>query len=276
MSQLLFFAFGNTPPPTPNIEFLEGNDNVPVGPDGTTHILFLIGDTVQGVTVFNSAPNTEKITVADATTSQKGVVLLADNAETITGTDTDKATTPDDVQAKVGAQTLNGLAYGAGTGTAIQWLGEATDGQVPIGQTGGPPVLANFTSLDGSVTITNGPGTVDLSVSNEDFGTGTTVGAVTADLITIPLGLVAGTYQFEARVKGFESSTPAGCGYNVYATLITDGATATLVGNQSVFNESVALEDADAYFIASGNNAVLQVLGQALLTINWSAETEIT
>jgi hypothetical protein len=87
---------------------------------------------------------------------------------------------------------------------------------------------------------------------------------------------VAGTFQFEARVKGFESTTPAGTGYNVYATLITDGITATLVGNQSVFNESPALVAADAYFIASGNNAVLQVLGVALLTIDWSAESEIT
>ena len=36
------------------------------------------------------------------------------------------------------------------------------------------------------------------------------------------------------------------------------------------------LAAADAYFIASGNNAVLQVLGVALLTINWVAEAEIT
>ncbi len=107
-------------------------------------------------------------------------------------------------------------------------------------------------------------------------GTGTTVGATTADLFSIPLGAVAGTYQFEARVKGFEATTPAGCGYNVYATFTTDGATANLVGVQSVFNENAALVDADAYFVASGNNAVLQVLGVTALTINWSGEADIT
>jgi hypothetical protein len=104
----------------------------------------------------------------------------------------------------------------------------------------------------------------------------TTVGATTANLITVPLGPIAGTYQFEARVKAYEATTPAGAGYNVYGTLITDGTTARLVGNQDVFNEDAVLELADAYFIASGNNAVLQVLGVTGLTINWVGETEIT
>lgn len=107
-------------------------------------------------------------------------------------------------------------------------------------------------------------------------GSATTIGATTDNIISIPLGAVAGTFQFEARVKGFESTGPAGCGYNVYGTLITDGVTATLIGSQNIFNESLSLEDADAYFIASGNNAVLQVLGVAGLTIDWFAETEIT
>lgn len=107
-------------------------------------------------------------------------------------------------------------------------------------------------------------------------GTGTTVGAVTANILSIPLGAVAGTFQFEARVKGYNPATPAGCGYNIYGTFTTDGATATLVGNQDVFNEDPALVAADAYFIASGNNAVLQVLGVTALTINWSGEADIT
>jgi hypothetical protein len=94
--------------------------------------------------------------------------------------------------------------------------------------------------------------------------------------LTIPLGVVAGTFQFEARVKAFESTTPAGAGYNIYATFTTDGIAATLVGDQPIFNEDAALSTADAYFVASGNNAVLQVLGVALLTIDWAGETEVT
>lgn len=104
----------------------------------------------------------------------------------------------------------------------------------------------------------------------------TTIGAVTADVITIPLGSVAGTYQFEARVKAYTVTGPAGAGYNIYATFTTSGAAATLVGNQSVFNEDASLVPADAFFVASGNSAILRVLGVALLTITWIAETEIT
>jgi len=104
----------------------------------------------------------------------------------------------------------------------------------------------------------------------------TTVGATTQDLLTVDLGAVAGTFQFEARVKAFESTTPAGAGYNIYGTFTTDGANATLVGNQDVYNEDAALINADAYFTATGNNAILQVLGVAGLTIVWVGESEVT
>ena len=268
---------GGITPVNPDIEFVQGNDGIPVPPNPTTHIVILLGDNTQGVnTSGNAGTYTETITMFDATESQKGVVLLASNAETVAGAVTTKATTPDDIKAKLGAQTSHGLAYGAGQTGVVAWLAEAADGQIPIGQTGGVPVLANITSMNGSVTITNGPGTIDLSVTDMVNGTATTVNATTQDIITFPLGLIAGTYQFEARVKAFESTTLAGAGYNIYGTFTTDGATATLVGDQPVFNEDTALMDADAYFVASGNNAVLQVLGVAGLTINWEAETEVT
>ena len=258
------------------IEFIQGNDGVNVPSNPTTHILFLTGDNTQGVDLSgNAGTYTETITMFDATTAQKGVTLLASDAETIAGTVTTKAITPSNLKAKLGAQTLHGIPYGNAQTGAIQWLAEAADGQIPIGDTGGVPILNNITSLDGSVTITNGPGTIDLS-ANGFTGTGSTIGAVTDDLITIPLGAVAGTFQFEARAKGYEATGPDGCGYNIYATFITDGVTATLIGDQDVFNEGATLVDADAYFIASGNNAVLQVLGVTGLTISWEAQANIT
>jgi len=129
---------------------------------------------------------------------------------------------------------------------------------------------ASFDSGDFTVT----DGFVQLNGSGN--GTTTTVGAVTGNVITIPLGATPGTYQFEARVAGFEATTPASAGYNIYATIRTDGATATLVGNQDIFNEDTALAAADAYFTVSGNNAVLQVLGVTALTIDWSGESKLT
>jgi hypothetical protein len=267
---------GGITPVNPDIEFIQGNDGINVGPNPTTHIALIVGDNTQGVnTSGNAGTYTETITMFNATTSQKGVTLLASNAETIAGTVTTKVTTPDDIKAKLGVQTLHGIPYGNATTGTIQWLAEATDGQIPIGDTGGVPILGNITSSDGSITVTNSAGSIDLSATRAK-GTTSTTNAVTGNILSVPLGAVAGTFQFEARVKAFESTGPAGAGYNIYATFVTDGVSATLVGNQDIFNEDVSLTNADAYFIASGNNAILQVLGVAGLTISWAGETQIT
>ena len=236
-----------------------------------------IVNSVTGTNGVSATPTTGAVVVAgiQTSTTQIGVVTLATNAQTIAGTNAANAVTALSLAAKLGAQTVNGLAYGGSSTGAINWLANATNGQIPIGSTGAPPVLANITSLDGSIKVTNGPGTIDLS-TNAVEGTATTVGATTANILTIPLGSTPGVFQFEARAKGFDSVTPSGAGYNIYATFRTDGTTATLIGDQEIFNEDTAMEPADAYFIASGNNAILQVLGVAGLTIAWEAETALT
>jgi len=276
MSQQQNFGTGGAAPGTPNIQFLAGNDGLKVGPNPATFTINLIGDTTKGVHVTNTAAFTEQITIDNATTTQRGVALLSTNPQALSGTDTTTSMTPQDVQVKVGAQTLHGLAYGAGNAAAIQWLGEASNGQIPIGSTGNAPQLGFITSLDGSLVVTNGPGSIDLSVTDTHVGTATTVDAVTANIITIPLGATPATSQFEARVKSFDTTSPNASGYNIYATFVTDGTTATLIGDQSVFNEAPALAAGDSYFVASGNNAILQVLGVLGFTLHWSAETEIT
>jgi len=148
------------------------------------------------------------------------------------------------------------------------------------GGAAGPDGAGNFNIVadvnSGLTVVTDNTTNTATIYSDNTSGTATTIGAVTEDIITYDLGLTPGTFQFEARVKGFESTTPAGVGYNIYGTFTTDGITATLVGDQPIFNEDPALSTADAYFIASGNNAVLQVLGVAALTIVWSAESETT
>lgn len=131
--------------------------------------------------------------------------------------------------------------------------------------------LSNFDSTDFTV---DADGFVQIKGSSN--ATTTTIGAVTADLLTIPLGAVPGVYQFEARVAAFDSATPSGAGYNVYGTFRTDGLAATLVGNQDIYNEEATLMTADAYFTASGNDAILRVLGVVALTIDWAGESKLT
>jgi hypothetical protein len=73
-----------------------------------------------------------------------------------------------------GATTLTdgGILLGSGAG-AITPLGQATNGQLPIGSTGADPVLAAITGT-GYLTVTNGAGTIAMSVANTaawfDFG----------------------------------------------------------------------------------------------------------
>lgn len=57
------------------------------------------------------------------------------------------------------------LLLGQGT-AAVTALGAATNGQLPIGSTGANPVLGNLTSTGGTLTITNGPGSINLETNN--------------------------------------------------------------------------------------------------------------
>lgn len=53
---------------------------------------------------------------------------------------------------------------------SVQSLGIATNGQIPIGVTGGKPVLATLTAGTG-VTITNTPGTIEISAAVSEITT---------------------------------------------------------------------------------------------------------
>lgn len=264
---------GGLAPMNPDIEFVQGNDGIPVPPNPTTHIVILLGDNTQGVDTSGDAGTyTETITIFDSTTSQKGVVLLASNAETIAGSNTTKATTPDDIKAKLGAQTLHGIPYGNSQTGAIQWLAEATDGQLPIGHTGGVPVLANITSPNGSITVTNGPGSIGLDIANMVLATVTTTDATPTTLLTFSLGATPGTILAQGDITAYNVTDAAGASYTFVGAAVTTGLAGTEISveNKDIF-EQAAMSAADFDLGVSGNNAVITVTGIAGKTINWSA-----
>lgn len=126
--------------------------------------------------------------------------------------------------------------------------------------------VANGIETDGS----SGSNTITVQLTNRLRGTGTTVGAVTADLVTFALGATPGTYVIDANFCGFESTTPAGAGYSIFGSVRTTGAAASLVGTpDKINNEDAALAGCNADLIVSGNNAILRVTGTAALNINW-------
>lgn len=128
------------------------------------------------------------------------------------------------------------------------------------------PVGANGKFLVADSTATQG-----VAWSNEIYieGTGQTIGAVTADLITLSLGAVAGAYSVQVRVVGFEDTTPAGCNYRIDGGARTTGAAATLIGQSQALNEEAALATADVVLVVSANNLIVRATGVVGLTIDW-------
>ncbi len=135
-------------------------------------------------------------------------------------------------------------------------------------------VFGGFVSTDDADGIqtdgSSGSNTLTVQLTNRLRGTGTTIGATTADLVTFPLGATPATYIIDANFAGFESVTPAGAGYSLFGTVRTNGATASLVGTpDKINNEDAALIACNADIVVSGNSAILRVTGTAGLTVRW-------
>jgi len=182
--------------------------------------LNIVGTAAQGISSSGSG-STVTLTVANATTSQKGVVALATNAEAIAGTDTAKAITADDLKAKLGAQTLHGVSVGAGTTGALAWTAAGTNGQVLVGSSAADPVFSTLTSSDSSVSFTTGAGTLSLQVAG-----GTTVGKTITGDSGGALSPTAGNWN----LLGTGSITTSGSGSSLTTQLTGLTNHAVLVG----------------------------------------------
>lgn len=129
------------------------------------HVLNLLGTAAQGLRTAG-AGNTVTFTVDDATTTQKGVVRLATNAEAIAGTvSTNVAIIPASLTAKLGVQTAKGIPYGAGSTSALAWTAGLSNGQFAIGSTAGNPAAGTITSTGGTITVTLGANTINVETA---------------------------------------------------------------------------------------------------------------
>ena len=90
------------------------------------------------------------------------------------------------------ADTNNGLVYYSDG--KMKTLGQATDGQLPIGSAGAAPVLAALTGTANQVTVTNGAGSITLSTP-QDIHTGaspTFAGLIISTVDSLPSAVVIG------------------------------------------------------------------------------------
>lgn len=258
--------------PSGTVATLTGDSGGAVGPDGSNNIN-IKGNSTQGVQVIGD-PVTYTLTVQgiDSSETQKGVVELATSTETIAGTSNSLAVHPQGLNAKLGTQTNGSLILGrGGAGNALASLGSATNGQIPIGSTGADPVLATLTAGTG-ISITNAAGSITVSSSSTVTGTVSTNDATPTTLITLPLYALGGAgYSISVRVAAITALGASGASYIINGGMRTNGTSATVIGTPDfVINEDVALDLCDVELLASGNNAIVRVIGLAGVQIVWA------
>lgn len=90
-------------------------------------------------------------------------LTMAIDIDAILGTNEIYPIAPSSLKAKLGPQTNNGLLVGHGPSSAFSSI-VLSDGQILIGSSGNDPIPSFITSSGNTVTITQGPGSINLDV----------------------------------------------------------------------------------------------------------------
>lgn len=152
---------------------------------------------------------------------------------------------------------------------------ELADGQLVIGSFGARPVASNITSTDGSITVTNGPGTIDLSSGHSFTGTVQTNNTTPAT-ISFPLATFQSLYAIEALLTASATATPlhpSGTVFQLFVGARTDGTDVTIIGPQEMSQLSEGImQECNVVVNASGNSIVFTVTGVDTYLVNWKVE----
>lgn len=126
---------------------------------------------------------------------------------------------------------------------------------------------ANGIRTDGS----SGSNTLTVQLTNRLQGTTSTVGAVTSAMITFTPTTV-GTYAIECRIGAYNTTSLLGAGYSLFGTARFDGVNSNLCGTpDKIINEEGAMSSANITMTVSGADILINAVGYAAVTINWSA-----
>lgn len=110
-----------------------------------------------------------------------------------------------------------------------------------------------------------------IQLTNRLYGTATTVGAGTADIITFAPSVI-GVYSLECRIAAYNTTTPLGSGYSLFGAIRFDGVNSNVCDTfDEIVNEEGAMAGVDIAVVVSGANIIVRATGYAGQTINWSA-----
>lgn len=177
-----------------------------------------------------------------------------------------------------GAWYYNGTRLGFSPSTTIKRVALTNDaapsnGQIPIGN-GTDYAAANITSFDGSVTITNGSGTIDLSAAPAGFtiATVSTSNATVTTIATITMGGTYATGYLEATIIGIQDDgTDFIAGQKMVRCYNNNGTAAlgTITDIGAATETSGGFAGATWTYTVSTNTVLIRVTGIAATNINW-------
>ena len=112
---------------------------------------------------------------------------------------------------------------------------------------------------------------LEVVITNRFQGTVTTADATPTPIITFT-PTVVGSYTIETRISAYNTTDTLGAGYSLFGTARFDGVNSNLCGTADrIVNEEAGMETASATFTVSGANILINAVGIAAKTINWSA-----
>ncbi len=169
--------------------------------------------------------------------------------------------------------TRNGVIYGLGfdfSGTnAASGNTMTTNGQLLIGKTGDLPQIGTLASADGSITVTNGAGAIDLSASsllkNMPIGT------------TINLGITYSSSTLSVTAAGGTALSASNPGYVVLASKGSPGQKKvfTVTANQGFIDDTGASEIIGNLFGLTTGVAVTTDIPFYIYAVSNDAETAV-
>lgn len=110
-----------------------------------------------------------------------------------------------------------------------------------------------------------------VQLTNRFTGNVTTVGAVTSAISTFTPTTI-GTYTVEARVSAYNTTSSIGAGYSMFAAIRFNGVSSTLCGTPDrIVNEEGTMNSANCTITVSGASILVNGVGYAAQTINWSS-----